>query len=148
MKKRFFSLLCAVLLVASLSTAAFAANAGARASDYFSATSARAYARSGGKILFEIDVDATHTMQEVGASEIYVHEQQDDGSWEIVYTFTKEAHPYLIETNSIGGYVDATYQGTVGKNYYAVVAFYAKDSTGYECLYDETPVVTAKLIVW
>lgn len=148
MKKRFLALLCAVILLVSMSTAAFAANAEARASDYFGATSVRAYAQSGGKILFEIDVDATHTMQEVGASEIYVYEQQDDGSWDIVYTFTKEAHPYLIETNSIGGYVDAVYQGTVGNDYFATVACYAKDSTGYECLYFDTPVVTAKLIVW
>ena len=148
MKKRFLSLLCVVLLMTSLSTVAFAANAGARASDYFSATSVRAYAQSGGKILFEIDVDATHTMQEVGASEIYVYEKQDDGSWDNVYTFTKESHPSLIWTNSTCAYVDATYQGTVGKNYYATVACYAKDSSGYECLYGNTPVVTAKLIVW
>ena len=146
MKKRFLSLLFALLLLFGLSTAAYAVDA--RASDYFGYTSVRAYAKSGGKILFEVDIDATHTMQEVGASEIYVYEQQDDGSWDEVYIFTMEDHPYLIETNSIGACVDATYQGTVGKNYYAVVACYAKDNSGYERIYDETPVVTAKLIVW
>lgn len=146
MKKRFLSLLFAMLLLVSLSTAAYAVDA--RASAYFSATDVRAYAKSGGKILFEIDIDATHTMQEVGASEVYVYEQQSDGSWDNVYTFTMEAHPYLIETNSVGAYVDATYQGTVGKNYYALVACYARDSEGAEWLYFETPVVTAKLIVW
>ena len=148
MKKRLFSLLCALILLICLSTAAFATNAGARASDYFSYTSVRAYAKSGGKILFEVDINATHIMQEVGASEIYVYEQQDDGSWDIVYTFTMDEHPYLIETNTAGAYVDATYQGTVGKEYFATVALYAKDSAGAECLYDDTPVVTAKLIVW
>ena len=146
MKKRFLPLLCAMLLLFSLSTAAYAVEA--RASDYFGYTSVRAYAKSGGKILFEVDIDATHTMQEVGASEIYVYEQQDNGSWDNVYTFTMDEHAYLIETNSMSACVDATYQGTVGKNYYAAVACYAKDSNGYECLYDDTPVVTAKLIVW
>lgn len=146
MKRRLLSLLCAVILLVSLSTAAYASNA--RASAYFGATSVRAYAKSGGRILFEVDINATHTMQEVGASEIYVYEQQDDGSWDNVYTFNMDEHDYLIETNSIGACVDATYQGTVGKNYYALVACYAKDSGGYERLYDETPVVTAKLIVW
>lgn len=146
MKKRLLSLLFAVLLLASMTMAAYAADT--RASAYFSATSVRAYAQSGGKILFEIDVDATHTMQEVGAAEIYVYEQQDNGRWDNVYTFTMDDHPYLIETNSIGAYVDATYQGTVGKNYYAAVACYAKDQNGTERLYDNTPVVTAKLIVW
>jgi len=146
MKKRLLSLLFAMLLLASMTMAAYAADT--RASAYFSATSVRAYAKSGGKILFEVDISATHTMQEVGASEIYVYEQQDDGSWDNVYTFTMDEHPYLIETNDFGACVDATYQGTVGKNYYAAVACYAKDSNGYECLYDDTPVVTAKLIVW
>ena len=146
MKKRFLSLLFALLLLFGLSTASYAANA--RASDYFSFTDVRAYAKSGGKILFEIDIDATHTMQELGASEVYVYEEQDDGSWDNVYTFTMDEHPYLIETNTVGAYVDATYQGTVGKRYFATVACYARDSTGAEGLYFDTPVVTAKLIVW
>ena len=146
MKKRFCVLLFALLLLFGLSTAAYAIDA--RASDYFSFTDVRAYAKSGGKILFEVDIDATHTMQEVGASEIFVFEQQDDGSWDNVYTFTMDEHSYLIETNDIGACVDATYQGTVGKNYYAAVACYAKDSSGSEKLIFDTPVVTAKLIVW
>jgi len=146
MKKRFFSLLFALLLLFSLSTASYAVDA--RASDYFGYTSVRAYAKSGGKILFEIDVEATHTMQELGASEVYVYEEQDDGSWDNVYTFTMDEHSYLIETNTAGAYVDATYQGTVGKNYFGTVVCYARDSAGAEGLYFDTPVVTAKLIVW
>ena len=146
MKKRFCVLLLALLLLFGLSTAAYAIDA--RASDYFSFTDVRAYAKSGGKILFEVDINATHTMQEVGASEIYVYEQQDDGSWDNVYTFTMDEHTYLIETNTAGAFVDATYQGTVGKKYFATVACYARDSEGAEWLYDETPTVTAKLIVW
>ena len=148
MKKRLLALFCAVSVLLSLTTAVCAVNPGARASDYFSYTSVRAYAESGGKILFETDIDATHTMQEVGVSELYVYEKQSDGTWDEVYIFTKEEHPYLIETNSIGACIDATYQGTVGKQYYALVACYAKDSDGYEKLYGETPTVTAKLIVW
>lgn len=146
MKKRFLSLLFAALLLISLSTVVYAVDA--RASAYFGATSVRAYAKSGGKILFEIDIDATHTMQELGASEVYVYEEQDDGSWDNVYTFTMDEHPYLIETNTVGAYVDATYQGTVGKTYFATVACYARDSSGAETLMFDTPDVTAKLIVW
>ena len=146
MKKRLLTLLFGVLLLSSLSIIAYASNA--RASAYFCSTDVRAYAKSGGKILFEIDIDATHTMQELGASEVYVYEQQGDGSWDNVYTFTMDDHPYLIETNTVGAYVDATYQGAVGKNYYAAVACYAKDSNGSEKLIFNTPVVTAKLIVW
>ena len=110
--------------------------------------SVRAYAQSGGKILFETDIDATHTMQEVGVSQIIVYEEQSDGSWDEVYIFTMEEHPYLIETNSIGACIDATYQGTIGKDYYAIVSCYARDSDGAEWIHCETPTVTAKLIVW
>ena len=148
MKKRLLSLFFALLMLVSLSTVVYASNGNARASAYFGATDVRAYAKSGGRILFEVDIDATHTMQEVGASEIYVYEQQDDGSWDNVYTFTMDEHSYLLETNSIGACVDATYQGTVGKDYFATVACYARDSSGAERLYCDTPVVTAKLIVW
>lgn len=148
MKKRLLSLLCAVMLLVSLSVVACAAEIGTRASAYFGATDVRAYAESGGKVLFEIDIDATHTMQEVGASSVYVYEQQSDSSWDNVYTFTMESHPELIWTNSSCAYVDAVYNGTVGKKYYAVVACYARDADGAEWIYDETPVVTAKLIVW
>ena len=145
MKKRLLSLLCAALVLLSLPVLACAAP---RASEYFGATDVRAYAKSGGRILFEVDVDATHNMLEVGASEIYVHEQQSDGTWDIVYTFTMEEYPELIWTNSVGACVDAVYQGTVGKNYYAAVACYARDSAGAEWLYFNTPVVTARLIAW
>ena len=142
MKKRLLSLFLAMLLLSGLSTVAYASSS--RASDYFGATSVRAYAEDNGVILFEIDVDATHTMQEVGASDIYVYEQQSDGEWENVYTFTKTSHSFLIWRNSSCAYVDARYQGTIGKKYFATVACYAKDDEGAERLYDNTPVVTAK----
>ena len=142
MKKRLLSLFLAMLLLSGLSTVAYASSS--RASDYFGATSVRAYAEDNGVILFEIDVDATHTMQEVGASEVYVYEQQSNGDWEIVYTFTKTSHSFLIWRNSSCAYVDARYQGTIGKKYFATVACYAKDDEGAERLYDNTPVVTAR----
>lgn len=148
MQKRLLAFLSAAAVLFSLTMSVWAASPEPRASDYFSSTSVRAYAKSGGKILFETDIHATHTMQEVGVSDIAVFEKQSDGSWDEVYVFTMDEHPYLIETNSIGACIDATYQGTVGKDYYALVACYAKDSDGYEKLYDETPTVTAKLIVW
>ena len=142
MKKRLLSLFLAMLLLSGLSTVAYASSS--RASDYFGATSVRAYAEDNGVILFEIDVDATHTMQEVGASEVYVYEQQSNGDWEIVYTFRKTSHSSLIWQNSSCAYVDARYQGTIGKKYFATVACYAKDSDGSEKLMFDTPVVTAR----
>lgn len=143
MKKRMISLLCALALILGLPGVAFAAEVNPRASYYFSCTDVRAYAKPGSKILIEIDVDATHIMQEVGASYVYIYEQQSDGSYDDVYTYTKEAYPSLIWTNSGCAYVDVTYQGTAGKKYYALVGCYAKDANGAETLYSTTYVVTA-----
>lgn len=143
MKKRIISLFCAILVIMSLPGIALAVEVTPRASDYFGYTSVRAYAKPGSKILIEIDVDATHTMQQVGASKVYIYEQQSDGSYDIVYTYTKEAYPSLIWTNSSCAYVDVTYQGVAGRKYYAYVGCYAKDSSGAETLFDATYVVTA-----
>jgi len=143
MKKRIASLLCAFVLILSLPAVACATESAPRASDYFGATDVRAYAEPGSKILIEIDVSATHTMQQVGASEVYIYEQQSDGGYDCVYTYTKEEYPSLIWTNSACAFVDVTYQGTAGTKYYALVGCYAKDSNGAETLFHTTYVVTA-----
>lgn len=143
MKKRMISLLCVVCVLLSMPGLACAADITPRASDYFSCTDVRAYAEGGGEILIEIDVDATHMMQEVGAEYVFIYEEQSDGDFECVYTFRKTEHPGMVEYNSFFGYVDVTYQGVSGTRYYALVACYAKDKNGAESLYFETNVVTA-----
>ena len=143
MKKKILSLLCAALLILSLPGVACAADVTPRASDYFSFTDVRAYAESGGNILIEIDVEATHTMLQVGASEVYIYEQQSDGDYDVVYTYTKEAYPHLTWSNCGSACIDVNYQGTIGKNYFATVACYARDSNGAEKRYYDTNVVTA-----
>lgn len=141
--KRIASLLCAILIIASLPATACAAQVTLRASDYFGCTSVRAYAVGGGKVLVEFSVDATHMMDEVGASDIYIYKQQANGTYSIVYTYTKAANPNLIETDSFFGYGDVTYQGISGCKYFACVGCYAKDSNGSETIYFDTNVVTA-----
>ena len=143
MKKRLIFLLFALVLILGLPGVASAAEVNPRASYYFGSTDVRAYAKPGSKILIEIDVDATHTMQEVGASYVHIFEKQSDGSYDVVYTYTKEAYTSLIWKNSSCAYVDVTYQGTAGRDYYALVGCYAKDSNGSETRYYETYVVTA-----
>ena len=141
--KKIISLLCAVLLIAALPVTACATEVTPRASEYFGFTDVRAYAKGNGKVLIEIDVDATHMMDEVGASVVHIYEKQANGSYKEVYKYTKAAYPNLIVEDSFFGYVDVTYQGTSGKEYYAIVGCYAKDSAGSETLYFYTNVVTA-----
>ena len=143
MKKRIFSLLCALVMILSVPVVACAADAEPRASYYFSCTDVRAYAEDNGRILIEIDIDATHTMQEVGASDVWIYEVDSNGDSEIVYTFTMEDYPNMIWTNSSCACVDVTYQGTIGMRYFATVACYARDSEGAEWRYYDTRTVTA-----
>lgn len=143
MKKRITSILCALLIIMGLPATACASEVTPRASEYFSFTDVRAYAKGNGKVLIEIDVDATDMMDEVGASVVFIYEQQSDGTYDVVYTFRKEAYPSMIVEDSFFGYVDVIYQGIPGHRYYAYVGCYAKDSNGAETLFFSTNSVVA-----
>lgn len=141
--KKMVSLLCALLVIMGLPATACASEVTPRASEYFSFTDVRAYATGNGKVLIEIDINATHKMDEVGASYVYIYEQQSDGSYDVVYTFRKTAYPSMIVEDSYFGFVDVTYQGIPGHRYYAYVGCYAKDSNGAETLFFSTNSVVA-----
>lgn len=138
---RIFSMFAALILsVALLVPMACAA---ARASAYFAVTDAVAYAEEDGKILIEADVCATRTMDEVGVKSITIYEKQSDGYYDDVKTYTRYNTSGMIATNNYTHFKSLTYQGTIGKKYYAEIAFYAKNSDGNETLYCDTNVVTA-----
>lgn len=142
-RKRILSLFCSLMMLISLPVLA-AASATPRASDYFGYTDVYATPLAGGKILIETEVEATHTMLEVGAKKIYIYEEQSDGSFEIVHTFSKETTAGMIATNTPFCDTAVIYQGTIGKTYYAKCALYARDSSGSETLYFNTFDVVAQ----
>ena len=143
MKKRMISLACVFLLMINVYSAA-AVGATTRASDYFGSTAVYATALGGGKVLVEFDINATHTMLEVGATDVYIYEQQSNGDYENVYTFTSdEYYSDMMDTNSAFGNGEVTYQGISGRKYFATVAVYARDSQGSETRYYDTYVITA-----
>lgn len=119
------------------------ANAAATASDYFSYTRVEAYSQGGGWILIEIDAEATDTMQRLGASEVYIFEQQSDGHYDCIYTFHWGDYPYMMEANTHCAYIDVEYKGTVGVRYYAMAGCYAKNANGNETLYSISNTVVA-----
>lgn len=139
--RRLCSLTAALILTAVLLVPM--ACAAARASDYFAVTSAVAYAEENGKILIEADVCATGMMDEIGVKSITIYEKQSDGYYDDVKTYTRYNTSGMISTNNYEHFKSLTYQGTVGKKYYADIAFYAKDSDGNETLSSITNIVTA-----
>lgn len=143
--KHFSRRLCSLIAALTLSVALLVpvACAAARASDYFAFTDAVAYAEENGKILIEADVCATETMDEVGVKSITIYEKQPDGYYDDVKTYTRYNTSGMIATNIYEHFKSITYQGTIGKKYYATIAFYAKNSDGSETLYCDTNVVTA-----
>ncbi|MGO5048706.1 hypothetical protein [Dysosmobacter sp. Sow4_B12] len=139
--RRFYSLTAALILAVVLLVPM--ACAAARASAYFAFTDAVAYAEENGKILIEADVCATGMMDEIGVKSITIYEKQSDGYYDDVKTYTRNNTSGMIRTNNYEHFKSITYQGTIGKKYYAEIAFYAKDSEGNETLYCDTNVVTA-----
>ena len=140
MKRRILSLFCAAVLVFTLAVPTLAAE---NASYYFSYTDVRAYAMGGGEVLFTVDINATHTMLEVGAEAVFVFEQQTNGNYEVVHTFLLDDCDYLTVENDAFAAIDVYYQGTPGTKYYAYIGCYARDANGSETLFFETNIVTA-----
>lgn len=139
--RRLCSLTAALILAAALLVPM--ACAATRSSAYFAVTSAVAYAEENGKILIEADACATGMMDEIGVKSITIYEKQSDGYYDDVKTYTRNNTSGMIRTNNYEHFKSITYQGTIGKKYYAEIAFYAKDSEGNETLYCDTNVVTA-----
>lgn len=144
MKKNSRHLIClSMALILALSLFVPHACAAEQASDYFTSTSAVAYAEAGGKILIEADALATGTMDEIGFESITIYEQQSDGSYDDVRTYTRYNTSGMIRTNNVENFKAVTYQGTIGKKYFATIAFYAANDEGSETIYRDTYVVRA-----
>lgn len=143
MKRRVMRLLGVAMALVMFASMQLSAYATTRASDYFWVTEVWATPLEDGKFIVEFDIGTTQTMQEVGAKKIWIYEQQSDGKYEIVKTFTRDDTDGLIDTNATCAYACVTYQGTPGVKYFAMVALYAKDNNGSETKYRDTNVITA-----
>lgn len=134
---RALSLCLLVVLTLGLSVPAGAASipepdVEIQASDYFGRRNVIASAAGSGKLQIVVDVVAKGIMQEVGATKVTVYEQQSNGSYSPVHTYTRYNTPALIQKNRLSNKFELTYQGKSGTYYYAVAACYAKNASGSE----------------
>ena len=143
--KKMFCKLCSLLamLALTLSVTLPAACAAEQASYYFAGTGAVAYAEDNGRIYIEADAFATEVMDVIGVKSITIYEKQSDGYYDPVYTYDSSNTSGLTRTNNYEYFKSVTYRGTIGKQYYARIAFYAENDEGNETLYHNTNVVTA-----
>lgn len=141
-QKQLSLLLCLVLLFT------MAIPAGARASDYFNNTYVSATAVGGGTLRIKVDVAASGIMQELGATEIIVHERQANGTYKPVRTFTRNQNANLIRKNCASNVISLTYKGTPGKYYYITAHCYAKNASGTGATWIGSNAVDANKSGW
>ena len=132
-KKRTLSLLLCVALMFVMIVPA-----SARASEYFHRTYAEVTHIGNGVLRIKVDLAATGTMQELGATQVIVYEKKSNGSYEPVRTYTRETNPSLVTYNRASYVTYITHYGSTGKTYYALCAFYAKNASGSQILWRDS----------
>ncbi len=143
MSKRILKLISVILVIVFLTGApvyAFAAEA--RASAWFSGYGASVVASGNGKINIEFTVVGTGTMTMLGASTIYIY--KSDGTFIKTISHTADGNDYMMGHNTAYHSGSVPYSGVAGQKYYAVVNFFAKNSSGSDTRSYTTSITTAK----
>ncbi len=124
-KRKALSLSLCIVLIFSM-----AIPASARASEYFYRTYIEVTDVGNGVLRIKVDLGATETMQELGATKVIVYEKSSSGNYEPIFTFERQYYSQLVTYNRASHVAYVTYYGETGKSYYALCAFYAKNATG------------------
>lgn len=142
--KRFSQFVCLILVLATvLSTTAFAAEPmEPRASNYFASSSVYFWHVSGNQYQIWFDVTALGGMNELGASKIKVERSTDLVNWSPAGTYYKSGNPQMTTTSGTASYANyITYTPTTGYAYRAIVTLYAKNSSGYGEMDEQTAIL-------
>lgn len=125
MKKIAIFVLVAILFIQVFSPMAFAATT---SNSYISAFGANITNSSNGNIRINFDVTGTAYMNSLGASSIELYE---DGSLIRFFSSSNPVYaPYMVASNEIWFWSTLSYPAKSGSTYYAVVSFFATNSTG------------------
>ena len=129
---RILTLVLIVLMVGSISAPALAATGTGPDSPHASAyiTSVYAYLTGGnGSITVNFSITATGTMTSLGATNIWIYDRYDNRVKTYSYTSTSG----MMGSNDFFYQNSVTWNGaTNGEKYYAVVAYKATNSSGYD----------------
>lgn len=129
MSKRLLRSISVILVIVFLISApvhTFAAEA--RASAWLSAYSASIEASGNGIITIKFRVVGTGTMTKLGASTIDIY--KSNGTFVKTISYTASGNGYMMGYNTAFHSGSVPYSGVAGQKYYAVVNFYAKNSSG------------------
>lgn len=140
--KKFLSGFLTVLMVSSI-LCTFAA-ATTQSSEYLSAYRVGLTPKSGGKLVISLDVTGVGYMPEIGANKIYLYESTDGINFTRIEIFRSSEYPKMMGSGTIYYKDVLTYQGVVGRYYYATAFVYAGNSTGGDERTCDTTVERAK----
>lgn len=143
MSKRILKLISVILVIVFLVGApVYALAAEARASAWFSGYGASVVASSSGKINIEFTVVGTGTMTKLGASTIEIY--KSNGTFVKSISYTANGNGYMMGYNTAFHSGSVPYSGVAGQKYYAVVTFFARNSSGSDTRSYTTSITTAK----
>lgn len=143
MSKRILKLISVILVIVFLVGApVYALAAEARASAWFSGYGASVVASSNGKLYIDFRVVGTGTMTKLGASTIEIY--KSNGTFVKSISYTASGNEYMMGYNTAYHSGSVPYSGVAGQKYYAVVTFFARNSSGADTRTYTTSITTAK----
>lgn len=140
MSMKFFKIIWIIVGMAILlSLTAFAVEP--RTSQYIYTSYASAIKERDGNLKIEFTLSTLGTMKKIGASKIEVYKSDDT----LVETFkyTVKGYEDMMGSNASRYSSSVNYSGASGQKYYAVVTFYASNSSGSDSVTYTTATVTA-----
>ena len=123
---RSISIILVSVFLVSAPVHAFAAEA--RASAWLSGYSSSIEASGNGILNIKFRVVGTGTMTKLGASLIYIY--KSDGTRVATISHATKGNEYMMGFNTAYHSGSVPYSGVAGQKYYAVVTFFAKNSSG------------------
>lgn len=131
----------------ALNTTVFASESmSPRSSLYISGTDASIQAGNNGKITIYFSVTGTNMMTQIGATTIYLYENNGN-TQKLIKTFRSSNSEYsnmMGQNTSFHGDNVTYYDGIAGYEYYAEVYLKAADNSGSDVIMQPTNTVTAK----
>ncbi|WP_297871080.1 hypothetical protein [uncultured Oscillibacter sp.] len=140
--KRLLSGIFALVMISSLLCTA--ASASVKSSAYLDAYRAMLTADPNGSMVITVDVTAVGRKPELGVKTIYVYESTDGKTFNWIRTYESEDYPEMMGSGIIFYEDVITFQGVIGRYYYAKAFVYAGDSTGGDERYCNTAIRQAK----
>lgn len=107
-----------------------AASATAKSSAYLDGYRVMLTADPGGEMVITVDVTGVGYMPELGAKTIYVYESTDGKVFHRFATYESDDYPEMMGSGTFFYEDVITFQGVVGRYYYAKAYVYAGNSTG------------------